>query len=398
MGRATLAETGGERFRIRGKRMLREKAAMKLKWNHRKSKDIREKFAALAQAKYEANRKKAEAYRKAQSFGDVSPQVAADEAEVVRKAEAEAHLDADLAVREVQADTWTWTLGRSLRDFKPVGRGASGEVFFATFEGLPVAVKLTKGRGLQAAATGIDVQEEFAVLTALGQHPNVVRAFAVVTSSLGRPGLVLERASESLHAKARRLKDDRLENSPAGRASLLGLFSQFDLGLSFVHGRSVMHLDVKPANILVFDDKRAALADFGHAEGVSENGCSVVGDRVYTLDFRCPECLMVRVKFAADVWAAAATLFEVCCPRKASLFSVPPGTFVRETEEQTAKAIREMATARSFKLMPYDQTMQDILEKTFVPAEKRLSLPGLLRILDKERSASRSIGRPAFGD
>ncbi|CAE7425946.1 unnamed protein product, partial [Symbiodinium sp. CCMP2592] len=106
----------------------------------------------------------------------------------------------------------------------------------------------------------------------------------------------------------------------------------------------------------------------------------------------------VRVKFAADVWAAAATLFEVCCPRKASLFSVPPGTFVRETEEQTAKAIREMATARSFKLMPYDQTMQDILEKTFVPAEKRLSLPGLLRILDKERSASRSIGRPAFGD
>ncbi|CAE7636404.1 unnamed protein product [Symbiodinium sp. CCMP2592] len=431
MGRATLAETGGERsasawalfnswvaregltvsraakFRIRGKRMLREKAAMKLK-NHRKSKDIRKKFAALAQAKYEDNRKKAEAYRKAQSFGDVSPQVAADEAEVVRKAEAEAHLEADLAVREVQADTWTWTLGRSLRDFKPVGRGASGEVFFATFEGLPVAVKLTKGRGLQAAATGIDVQEEFAVLTALGQHPNVVRAFAVVTSSLGRPGLVLERASESLHAKARRLKDDRLENSPAGRASLLGLFSQFVLGLSFVHGRSVMHLDVKPANILVFDDKRAALADFGHAEGVSENGCSVVGDRVYTLDFRCPECLMaggqkawvagVRVKFAADVWAAAATLFEVCCPRKASLFSVPPGTFVRETEEQTAKAIREMATARSFKLMPYDQTMQDILEKTFVPAEKRLSLPGLLRILDKERSASRSIGRYSIDD
>ena len=160
-----------------------------------------------------------EAYRKAQSFGDVSP-----EAEVARKAETEALLEADLAAREVQADTWTWTLGRSLRDFKPVGRGASGEVFFATFEGLPVAVKLTKGRGLQAAATGIDVQEEFAVLTALGQHPNVVRAFAVVTSSLGRPGLVLERASESLHAKARRLKDDRLENSPAGRASLLGLF------------------------------------------------------------------------------------------------------------------------------------------------------------------------------
>ena len=83
------------------------------------------------------------------------------------------------------------------------------------------------------------------------------------------------------------------------------------------------------------------------------------------------------MKFAADVRAAAATLFEVCCPRKASLFSVPPGTFVRETEEQTAKAIREMATARSFKLMPYDQTMQDVLEKTFVPAEKATLVAGL---------------------
>ncbi|CAE7440845.1 cdk-12 [Symbiodinium microadriaticum] len=375
---------------------------------HKKSKDVRQKFAALAKEKYEDNQKKAEVYRRARSFGVSSPKdfqkdVAVEVAQApvaARQAEA---LEADLATREVLADSWSWTLGRSLSNFKPVGRGATGEVYFATFEGQPVAVKLTRGRGLQAAARGIDVQEEFAVLAALGQHPNVVRAFAVVTSSLGRPALVLERASESLHAKARRLKHDRLETSPAGRASLLRLFSQFVLGLSFVHGRSVLHLDVKPANILVFDDVRAALADFGHAEGVSENGCSVVGERVYTLDFRCPECLMaggqkVRVKFAADVWAAAVTLFEICCPKKASLWTVEPGTFVRETEEQTAKAIREMALAKSSKIMPYDQTMVDVLEKTFVPAERRLSLPGLLRILDKDPSASRSIGRPALAD
>ena len=40
-----------------------------------------------------------EAYRKAQSFGDVSP-----EAEVARKAETEALLEADLAAREVHLD------------------------------------------------------------------------------------------------------------------------------------------------------------------------------------------------------------------------------------------------------------------------------------------------------
>lgn len=257
--------------------------------SHKKSKDVREHFAALARAAYQDNRSKADSFRNAQSKRRLPSE---EEAVEVRQQKA---IEADRQRTVVLEDSWTWTLGVAFRDLVEVGSGAHGQVFRATFQNQPLALKLAKGRGLQdpmqRAAAGT---EEFAVLGALGQHPNVVRAFAVLTSSLGRPALVLEWATESLHELARRLKDDRLENTTAGRDSLLQLFQQFLVGLSFVHGRSFLHLDVKPSNILVFEGVRAALADFGHAESVRDNetGCTVVGNRVYTEAFRCAECLM----------------------------------------------------------------------------------------------------------
>ncbi|CAE7254872.1 CTK1 [Symbiodinium sp. CCMP2592] len=340
VSREGLSEKQAARFRIRGKRMLRTASAMKVK-NHKKSKDIREQFGAMAKAAYEDNRQRAEAFKTARSKDSVS----FDEQQVDRAQDEDAEaiavrvqedIEADCARRDVLEDSWTWTLGVWSTD--PMQRAAAG---------------------------GLDVAEEFAVLGALGQHPNVVRAFAVLSSSLGRPALVLEWATESLQQMARRLKDDRLETSPAGRRSLLNLFQQFVVGLSYVHSRSFLHLDVKPTSILVFDGVRAAVADFGHSEHVSDTGCTVIGNRVYTEAFRCAECLMavdrkVHVTFAGDVWA-----------------------------EQTAKAIREMALAKSSKVMPYDEVVLEVLKQTFVPANRRLALPGLLKIIQKAVRSAR---------
>ena len=271
--------------------------------NHKKSKDVRDRFRALAQKAYEDNRAKAEAFRTAQSRDQLQFEPEEEEAAQGR-AEAEAvavrqqeNMEADREKTELANDSWTWTLGEAVRDLKEVGRGATASVFVGSFGGHSVALKVASGRGLRdpmqrAAAGQLDVSEEFAILGAIGQHPNVVRSFAVLTSSHGRPALVLERASETLHDMAHRFKDQRLESTPAGKDTLLALFQQFLFGLSYVHGRSVLHLDVKPSNILVFDEVRAAVADFSHAESASDTGCSVVGDRVYTEAFRCPECLM----------------------------------------------------------------------------------------------------------
>ncbi|CAE7731530.1 kgb-1, partial [Symbiodinium necroappetens] len=264
-------------------------------------------------------------------------------------------------------------------------------VFRTSFQGQPLVLKVAKARGpegmRQVAAAGQEVADEFGVLTAIGQHPNVVRAFAVLTSSLGRSALLLEAATESLRAATQRLKADR-NTWPVNRKSLLPLFQQFLLGLSYVHGRSFLHLDIKPDNILVFDGVRAAVADFGLAQKLLKDGCSVIGSRAYSEAFRCPECLLagdsqVRVTFAADVWAAAVTFFETFCPPNTSLWRVSPQTFVRSTEEATARSVRSMATELSAKVMPYDKIVLEVLERSFVPAKQRLSLATFLGLTEK---------------
>ena len=267
--------------------------------NHKKSKDVRQRFFAQAHRAYEENRKKAAAFTRGQGLPAPPDQEPADD----RMPREDDDRSPVVDRQDVLLDIWTWTLGSPLGPLEEIGAGAYGLVFRTSFLGQPLVLKVGKGRSLpdpmrQAAVGGVDVAEEFDVLTSVGQHPNVVRAFAVLTSSLGRPALVLEPATESLHAAACRLKAAR-DGWLACRKSLVPLFQQFLVGLSYVHGRSFLHLDVKPSNILVFEGNRAAIADFGLAREMVQEACCVIGNRAYTEAFRCPECLM-----AADrkVW------------------------------------------------------------------------------------------------
>ena len=89
----------------------------------------------------------------------------------------------------------------------------------------------------RAAADALDIAEEFAVLTAVSQHPNVVRAVGVLTSSLGRPVLLLEAATETL---PRLVKYKDPQQCLVSRDCLV----QLVLGLSHMHGRPFLHLHV----------------------------------------------------------------------------------------------------------------------------------------------------------
>jgi serine/threonine protein kinase len=145
------------------------------------------------------------------------------------------------------------------------------------------------------ARNGMDVAKEYAVLSVVGQHPHVVRAFAVLTSSNGRPGLLMEAGAENLFSYSGRLK--MCQDVPwfESRKSVLALFRQTLFGLSYVHSRSILHLDMKHKNILVFpngDNPRAALADFGLSAELDDKHCvKALGYQVYTVDFRCSEAL-----------------------------------------------------------------------------------------------------------
>ncbi|KAF9257201.1 kinase-like protein, partial [Marasmius fiardii PR-910] len=93
-------------------------------------------------------------------------------------------------------------------------------------------------------------------------------------------------------------------------------------GIAYLHSRRVVHGDIKPANILVDENGRCHLADFGLAAIVSETATASVTDgQKGTLRYMAPESILSTSspdertpkvnKFAADIYAYGCTVLEI---------------------------------------------------------------------------------------
>ncbi len=80
--------------------------------------------------------------------------------------------------------------------------------------------------------------------------------------------------------------------------------------LAFAHGNGVLHLDIKPANVLVARDGRVKVADFGVAALTDATGGAQGASG--TLGFMPPEQIRGKhVDERADVWALGALFYEL---------------------------------------------------------------------------------------
>ncbi|MBK1788812.1 serine/threonine-protein kinase [Prauserella cavernicola] len=189
-----------------------------------------------------------------------------------------------------------------------LGSGAMGTVWGAFDEFLhrQVAVKEVKmPPGVPANQAGELRERTLREARAIAglSHPNVIILHDVVLEH-GDPYVVMELLpSRSL---AGLLRDGR--RLSVGQAAAVADAVAAALGAA--HTAGITHRDVKPGNVLVAQDGRIKLTDFGIARNVSEVTMTHTGTMLGSPAFIAPEVASGgAVTYTADLWGLGATLF-----------------------------------------------------------------------------------------
>jgi transcriptional regulator with GAF, ATPase, and Fis domain/tetratricopeptide (TPR) repeat protein len=150
---------------------------------------------------------------------------------------------------------------------------------------------------------GGQLQREGALLADLG-HPHLVRLIDVVYRAQG-----FQRGPDVTGFSMEWI-DGRplgLDVPLADRATRLLQFAQLVDAVSYLHLRGVLHLDVKPDNVLV-DDRGAVLLDLGSARPLDAGP----GEAGGTLGFASPEVLAGQAASpAADLYSLGTVLYRL---------------------------------------------------------------------------------------
>ncbi len=190
----------------------------------------------------------------------------------------------------------------------PIGRGAMGIVWRGRDELLArdVAVKEVQISGQASPAEAETIYQRTlreARAAARLSHPGAVTVFDVVEEN-GSPWIVMELI------KGRPLDRVITEDGPLPPLQAAELGCSLVGALATAHSAGVLHRDVKPGNVLVTDDGRAVLTDFGIATFAGDPGQTQAGMVVGTPGFTAPERVRGETATpASDLWALGATLF-----------------------------------------------------------------------------------------
>ncbi|MGW6447173.1 serine/threonine-protein kinase [Lentzea sp. NPDC055074] len=210
-----------------------------------------------------------------------------------------------------------------------LGQGSMGTVWAAHDEVLrrQVAVKgILRPPGMpdaEAEQLRERTMREARAVAALS-HPNLVTLYDVVQHE-GDPYVVMEIVPSRSLGEV--LQEQGCLTEKQGAAVLDAIAA----ALASAHRAGITHRDVKPGNVLIADDGRVKLTDFGIARNVAEATMTARGITLGTPAYIAPEVAQGGdVSAAADRWSLGATMW-------AAMAGEPP--YVGKNVMQTINAV-----------------------------------------------------------
>ncbi len=160
-------------------------------------------------------------------------------------------------------------------------------------------------------------------------HTNIVKVLNYGVQD-GQPYLVMEYISGGT------LKEAMNQKIPWQTAA--AILAPIARALDYVHRQQIVHRDVKPSNILIQDDFRPMLSDFGILkifEGKSEKVDSAIGAGVGTPEYMPPEQGMGKeVDFRADIYSLGLVFYEMITGQKPYTADTPMAVIVKHVTDE----------------------------------------------------------------
>ena len=214
---------------------------------------------------------------------------------------------------EVKAPGWIAPgseVGR-FRVLEEIGRGGMGVVYLAERSDgqfhQKVALKVMAGGSDRQAVERFTRERQ---ILADVEHPNIARLLDGGITEGGHPFLVME------HVEGRAITRHCDGLSLERRLELL---IDVCAAVQAAHQQLVVHQDLKPSNILVTEDGKVKLLDFGVAKLISEERASATAtrDRFLTPQYASPEQVRGEsITVASDVYQLGLIAYELITGRK----------------------------------------------------------------------------------
>ncbi len=212
---------------------------------------------------------------------------------------AEAH--ATMSLAEPSSETLgSWG---PLRLVQKVGQGAYGEVYRAWDTRLDreVALKLLFASLPDSDARATSIIEEGRLLARV-RHPNVVTIYGAERIE-NRIGLWME------FVEGRTLEQHLQQREVLSAAEVINIGVELCRAISAVHGAGLLHRDIKTHNVMLADDGRVVLMDFGTGRELNDNATTgLAGTPLYL----APELLSGgAATLRSDVYSVGVVLYRL---------------------------------------------------------------------------------------
>jgi len=200
------------------------------------------------------------------------------------------------------------------RIVEKLGEGGMGVVYMAHDTRLDrtVALKFLPANITLSAEEIARFGQEAKAISALN-HPNIATIFDI-DESAGKKFLVLEFIpGGTLKSRIKQLRTDDRELSVQ---ELTDYGTQMAEGLAHAHRHHIVHRDVKSDNIMLTEEGRVKITDFGLAKLRGASELTKTGSTIGTLAYMAPEQLRgEEIDHRADLFSLGVVLYEMATTR-----------------------------------------------------------------------------------